>query len=138
MKDVDAKVYSTYYTTRKDNAWEKANPDEIQDIKRWWEVIDRTTREVGPVEDWSYDSAAGDVTIHGAKEFHDYTVSFDVRQPKNHEYSMKRLRKFSKYLSFSRNFGKEAALYAGSGGHNKQDIVLIALFVGVAHTRPLE
>ena len=29
-KQVDAKVYSTYYTTRKDNAWAKANPDEVQ------------------------------------------------------------------------------------------------------------
>lgn len=32
LKDVDAKVYSTYYTTRKDNAWAKANPDEIQQM----------------------------------------------------------------------------------------------------------
>ena len=30
LKGVDAKVYSTYYTTRKDNAWAKANPDEVQ------------------------------------------------------------------------------------------------------------
>ena len=30
LKNVDAKVYSTYYTTRKDNAWAKANPDEVQ------------------------------------------------------------------------------------------------------------
>ena len=30
LKNVDAKVYSTYYTTRKDNAWAKANPEEIQ------------------------------------------------------------------------------------------------------------
>ena len=30
LKSVDAKVYSTYYTTRKDNAWAKANPDEVQ------------------------------------------------------------------------------------------------------------
>ncbi len=30
LKDVDAKVYTTYYTTRKDNAWAKANPDEVQ------------------------------------------------------------------------------------------------------------
>ena len=29
LKDADAKIYSTYYTTRKDNAWAKANPDEI-------------------------------------------------------------------------------------------------------------
>ena len=25
LKDADAKIYSTYYTTRKDNAWAKAN-----------------------------------------------------------------------------------------------------------------
>ena len=25
-----AKIYATYYTTRKDNAWAKANPDEVQ------------------------------------------------------------------------------------------------------------
>ncbi len=30
LKKADAKVYATYYTTRKDNAWAKANPDEIQ------------------------------------------------------------------------------------------------------------
>ena len=111
LKNVDAKVYSTYYTTRKDNAWAKANPDEIQqmyimtpfytavdeelsihlmnhlypdmlkvndhdDITRWWEVIDRTTGEVVSPELWNYDSDAGDVTIHGAEPFHDYTVSF--------------------------------------------------------------
>ena len=27
-----AKIYSTYYTTRKDNAWAQANPDEIQQM----------------------------------------------------------------------------------------------------------
>ena len=30
LKSVGAKVYATYYTTRKDNAWAKANPDEVQ------------------------------------------------------------------------------------------------------------
>ena len=30
LKDTGAKIYSTYYTTRKDNAWAKANPDEVQ------------------------------------------------------------------------------------------------------------
>ena len=157
LRDVDAKVYSTYYTTRKDNAWAKANPDEIQqmyimtsfhtaveaelsihlmdhlypdmlkvnshdDIRRWWEVIDRTTGEVVPVEEWDYSEETGDVTIHNAKKFHDYTVSFlayimwdpvhmynavindwqgvekqitfDVRQPKTKEFTMKRLRKY--------------------------------------------
>ena len=32
LRGVDAKVYSTYYTTRKDNAWATANPDEIQQM----------------------------------------------------------------------------------------------------------
>ena len=32
LKKVDAKVYATYYTTRKDNIWAKANPDEIQQM----------------------------------------------------------------------------------------------------------
>ena len=157
LKNVDAKVYSTYYTTRKDNAWAKANPDEIQqmyimtpfytavggslrihlmdhlypdmlkvndrdDIARWWEVIDRTTGEVVPAGEWSYDADQGDVILRDPREFHDYTVSFlayivwdpvhmynavtngwkdfekqitfDVRQPKTHRYSMERLRKF--------------------------------------------
>lgn len=46
------------------------------DIARWWEVIDRTTGEVVPPEQWSYNCETGDVTIHGAQAFHDYTVSF--------------------------------------------------------------
>lgn len=156
LQEVDAKIYSTYYTTRKDNEWAKANPDEVQqmylmtpfytakdtslvvhlmkglypdmlkpnsrdDITRWWEVIDRTTGQVVPVNEWSYEEATGDVTIK-TKPFHDYTVSFlayimwdpvhmynavtnnwtgvehqitfDVRQPKTHTFTMKRLRKF--------------------------------------------
>ena len=154
LKDADAKIYSTYYTTRKDNAWAKANPDEVQqcyimtgfytapgetvtiplmkgispelmqvntndDITRWWEVMDRTTGQPVPPEQWSY--ADGSVTVQ-AVPFHEYTVSFlayliwdpvhmynattngwtnfehqitfDVRQPKTHKYSMERLRKF--------------------------------------------
>ena len=98
LKNVEAKVYSTYYTTRKDNAWAKANPDEIQqmyimtpfytavkdelsihlmnhlhtdllkvndrdDIRRWWEVIDRTTGQPVPVSSWEYSSQTGDVTV---------------------------------------------------------------------------
>ena len=157
LKDTGAKIYSTYYTTRKDNAWAKANPDEVQqcyimtgfhtavgetlsiplmqgvsnelmqvntrdDIKRWWEVMDRTAGEpLGP-DEWSYDGATGCVVVHGAKPYHDYTVSFlayliwdpvhmynavtngwtnfehqitfDVRQPKTHKFTMQRLRKF--------------------------------------------
>ena len=30
LRNQDAKIYSTYYTTRKDNAWAKANPEEVQ------------------------------------------------------------------------------------------------------------
>ena len=156
LKDADAEIYSTYYTTRKDNAWAEANPEEIQqmyvmtpfytaesetlevevmkglypdmlkpntrdDIKRWWEVIDRTTGEVVPTDKWDYSEETGKVTL-AAVPFHEYTVSFlayimwdpvhmynavtndwkdvehqitfDVRQPKTHEYTMKRLRKF--------------------------------------------
>ncbi len=156
LKDVGLKVYSTYYTTRKDNAWAKANPDEIQqmylmtpiytaeddhlhialmkglyadmltpntrdDITRWWEVIDRSTGDVVSVTDWHYEETTGEVVI-ASKPFHDYTVSFlayimwdpvhmynavvndwkdvehqitfDVRQPKTHAFTMERLRKF--------------------------------------------
>ncbi len=158
LKDVDAKIYSTYYTTRKDNAWAKANPDEIQqmylmtyfysvpegelsiklmkglypemlavnpkDKERWWEVIDRTTGEVVPTSQWNYNEEDGCVHIPQAKPFHQYTVSFlafimwdpvhmynavvngwknvehqmtfDVRQPKTHKFTMERLRKFIK------------------------------------------
>ena len=28
--DTNAKIYATYYTTRKDNVWAKKNPDEVQ------------------------------------------------------------------------------------------------------------
>lgn len=157
LKDVDAKVYSTYYTTRKDNVWAKANPDEVQqcyimtafytatektlripllkgisdelmqvntrdDIKRWWEVVDRTTGEVVPVSRWSYDENDGCVVIADTAAFHEYTVSFlayliwdpvhmynavindwknfehqitfDVRQPKTRKFTMDRLRKY--------------------------------------------
>ena len=157
LKQVDAKVYSTYYTTRKDNAWAKANPDEVQqcyimtgfhtasggalsielmrgispelmevntrdDIKRWWEVVDRTTGEPLSPEAWRYDADTGCVVIDEPEAFHDYTVSFlayliwdpvhmynavtngwtdfehqitfDVRQPKTHRFTMERLRRF--------------------------------------------
>ena len=32
LKDTGAKIYATYYTTRKDNAWAKANPEENKDL----------------------------------------------------------------------------------------------------------
>lgn len=105
-----AKVYSTYYTTRKDNKWAMENPDEVQqeylisdrvtargesltielmhgfhteqlkvntidNPKRWWEVIDRTTGDVVAVENWFYEESSGKVTIRTIP-FHQYTVSF--------------------------------------------------------------
>lgn len=157
LANVDAKIYATYYTTRKDNEWAKNNLDEVQqmyimtefttaydktlkislmknlykdmlkvnendDIKRWWEVIDRTTNEVVDVKDWDYIKEEQSVLIKNAIPFHEYTLSFlayimwdpvhmynaitndwkdfekqitfDVRQVKTKEYSMKRLRKF--------------------------------------------
>lgn len=32
LKEAGAKIYNTYYTTRKDNPWAKANPDEVQQM----------------------------------------------------------------------------------------------------------
>ena len=156
LKESGAKIYATYYTTRKDNAWAKAHPEEIQqmyimtsfhtavsdklsihlmdhlypdmlkvnshdDIKRWWEVMDRTTGEPVDTDKWSYSEETGDVIIE-AVPFHDYTVSFlayimwdpvhmynavvndwkdvepqmtfDVRQPATREFSLNRLRRF--------------------------------------------
>ena len=156
LKDANAKIYATYYTTRKNNAWAKANPDEVQqcyimsgfytskdqaslsipllygisnelvkindidEITRWWEVIDRTTGAVVNPVDWKYEN--GNVYILKPDPFHEYTVSFlayliwdpvhmynavvnnwqnfepditfDIRQPKTKAFSMDRLRKF--------------------------------------------
>ena len=157
LQNQDAKIYSTYYTTRKDNAWAKANPDEVQqcyimtgfytaagdaleiplmkgispelmqvntrdDIKRWWEVMDRTTGQPIAPETWEYNKGTGCVVIPQPQAFHEYTVAFlayliwdpvhmynavtnnwqnfehqitfDVRQPKTHKFTMERLRKF--------------------------------------------
>lgn len=156
LKDTGSKIYATYYTTRKDNDWAKAHPEEIQqmyimtsihtaveesleihlmdhlypdmlavntrdDIRKWWEVMDRTTGQPVPCEKWSYNEETGNVRIQ-AVPFHQYTVSFlayimwdpvhmynavvndwkdvepqmtfDVRQPATREYSLKRLRRF--------------------------------------------
>ncbi len=157
LQGVGAKIYSTYYTTRKDNAWAKANPEEVQqcyimtafhtategalsiplmkgisrelmevntrdDITRWWEVMDRTEGKPVSTEQWRYEEETGCVVIDRPKAFHEYTVSFlayliwdpvhmynavtngwqnfehqitfDVRQPKTHKFTMERLRKF--------------------------------------------
>lgn len=152
----NAKIYATYYTTRKDNAWAEKNPEEIQQEylitdyitakgtslsielmkgfhtqqfkvntidspKRWWEVIDRTTGEVVPVDKWEYHEASDEVVIESIP-YHQYTVSFlvfliwdpvhmynyitndwkdaphqltyDVRQPKTQVYVKEKLKKW--------------------------------------------
>ena len=152
----NAKIYATYYTTRKDNDWAMKNPEEIQqeyliservtargsslrielmkgfhteqlkvntldNPKRWWEVIDRTTGEVVPPEKWEYDETAGEVVIETVP-YHQYTVSFlafliwdpvhmynfitndwknaphqltyDVRQPKTQAYVKEKLKRW--------------------------------------------
>ncbi len=157
LKDTGAKIYATYYTTRKDNTWAKANPDETQqcyimtpfytaadgaltiplmtgisrelmkvndhdDIARWWEVIDRTTGELLDTAAWKYDAESESVVIPVPTAYHEYTVSFlayliwdpvhmynsvindwkdvehqipfDVRQPKTHAYTLRRLREY--------------------------------------------
>ncbi|SHJ05933.1 1,3-beta-galactosyl-N-acetylhexosamine phosphorylase [Tessaracoccus bendigoensis DSM 12906] len=55
----------------------QVEPDQ-GDLQRWWEVIDRTTGEVVPVEGWSVSGEGADVTVTIAAPvaFHVYTVSF--------------------------------------------------------------
>lgn len=55
-------------------------PDLDHDIKRWWEVMDRTAGESLSPEAWELTEADGKlfVVIRDAKAFHEYTVSFLV------------------------------------------------------------
>lgn len=54
---------------------EQLKVNSIDDPKRWWEVIDRTTGEVVPTDKWSYDEKTGEVELETVK-YHQYTVSF--------------------------------------------------------------
>ena len=54
---------------------EQLKVNTIDDPKRWWEVIDRTTGEVVPVDKWEFDEASGEVEIETVP-YHQYTVSF--------------------------------------------------------------
>ncbi|MDO5067266.1 MAG: 1,3-beta-galactosyl-N-acetylhexosamine phosphorylase [Propionibacteriaceae bacterium] len=55
----------------------QVEPDQ-GDHERWWEVIDRTTGEVVPPEQWSVEGEGTEVTVTIAdpRPFHVYTVSF--------------------------------------------------------------
>lgn len=57
---------------------EQVVPDYIHDPKKWWEVMDRTSKTVVDVKEWELDEKHHSVTIKNAKEFHEYTVSFLV------------------------------------------------------------
>jgi beta-D-galactosyl-(1->4)-L-rhamnose phosphorylase len=46
------------------------------DPKEWWQAFDRTTGKQVRVEDWTFDPAAGSVTIHNTRKWHRYTVNF--------------------------------------------------------------
>lgn len=98
---------------------EQLKVNDLDDPKRWWEVIDRTTGEV--IDDWEYLKDQGKVIIK-AKLYHEYTVSFlafliwdpvhmynfitndwngaehqitfDVRQPKTQAYVKEKLHRF--------------------------------------------
>ena len=93
----------------------------LDDPKRWWEVIDRTTGEIVPTDKWEFDEATGEVEIQ-TKAYHEYTVSFlafliwdpvhmynfitndwqdtphqltyDVRQPKTQKYVKEKLKRW--------------------------------------------
>lgn len=52
--------------------------DELNDGKKYWEVINRTTGKVVPVEDWDY--ADGIVTVRRCTKWHVYSVNFLVFQ----------------------------------------------------------
>ena len=47
----------------------------MDDPKRWWEVIDRTTGEVVSVDDWEFKKELEEVEIKTIP-YHEYTVSF--------------------------------------------------------------
>jgi len=48
----------------------------IDEPKKWWQVIDRTTGEEVGKKDWDFDAKTGTVKIKGAVKGHKYTVNF--------------------------------------------------------------
>lgn len=55
---------------------EQVKPDCDNDIKYFWEVIDRTTGEIIDTKDWDYNEGSQEVIIRNTKKWHEYTVSF--------------------------------------------------------------
>ena len=54
---------------------EQLKVNTLDDPKRWWEVIDRTTGEIVPIDKWEFDAASEEVEIQTIP-YHEYTVSF--------------------------------------------------------------
>lgn len=54
---------------------EQIRPDYDHDPYKWWEVIDRTTKEIVPVDKWEIDKDRN-VAIIKTVPFHEYTVTF--------------------------------------------------------------
>ena len=54
--------------------------DSKHDPKKYWEVIDRSTGEVVPKDDWQYLEQRHQVTIQNPQKWHIYTVNFLVWQ----------------------------------------------------------
>ena len=50
--------------------------NDSENAMHYWQVYDRTTDTLVPREKWSYDKAAGSVTVNEPAAFHSYTVSF--------------------------------------------------------------
>lgn len=113
IKQLDAKIYTTYFVARGHNAFaekhmeecqqlylmsrrctvvgtsvripfmegyygEQVVPDYVHDPKEWWEVMDRTTGQAVPAENWKLFMDTHEVLICQAVPFHEYTVSFLV------------------------------------------------------------
>lgn len=65
LKSMPVKIYSTYYTTRKDNAWAKANPDEVQQVYLMTEFYTAWGEELRiPIMKHLYEQQLKPNTIH--------------------------------------------------------------------------
>ncbi|MDR0498243.1 MAG: hypothetical protein LBH03_00725, partial [Holophagales bacterium] len=59
---------------------EKYSLDTKHDVKKYWEVIDRTTGELVSPDKWDFDAVTELITIRDITLFHVYTVNFLVFQ----------------------------------------------------------
>lgn len=111
IKQLDAKIYTTYFVARSHNEFAEKHKEEVQqlylmsqfntatgselevsfldgyfkdqvepdyyhDVKKWWEVIDRTTGEVVDPANWEVNKDTNTIVIKNIAPWHEYTVSF--------------------------------------------------------------